>query len=330
MQMHGCLCACVYVYLRYKMYFLRMSLVVLATVALGSKSVEELASSDELFDRLLGAQWSAILFVYSTQCTWCDQLALQLPDLQKLFPHIDYLQVDGQRANNFVQLFQITSYPQLLVFRPSEEADEDVRRLITGTYRGRVKCEELIAFLTQTLGFIPGWPHRVQPLERLEQAECTGRFRVLWFVTPWMEEYHQKLLLGPPTASLIDLVAQQFEMLDFFLVDSSQAHLAELTNRLRLTNFPTVVLMLGHQRLVIVELLCYDREIRGQENAVVGALLKARFDWHQLLELASKYHSVHCYESVQELHTLVQSQHTAEDDCSEGSGEWNGVLDSGF
>lgn len=311
-----------------KMYYVWAWLAAVAVLVAGSRAVQELSRSDEVFGRLLRAQRETVLFVYSTGCGWCDRLAVELSELEGLFPQVSFLQVNGEGAQQLVQRFQIASYPQLLVFRPATEGDEEVRQLITGVYRGVVDRGELATFLVQTMGIIPEWPHRVQPLERLKQSEHVGGSRVLWFVTPYMEEYYLKLLLGDPATSLIDQLAQRFSALDFYLVDSSRAHLAGFSNSLRLTNFPTVALVLGGQRVVIVDLFRYDREIMRAEFQVLSTLIEARYDWGMMQKLASKFHSVHCYESVQELQSLVALQRVAEQTPLEETDDWDAILDA--
>lgn len=261
--------------------------------------------------------------------------------LESASSSLNFIKIDGKKSMNLARDFNIDSYPRLLLFEPRENFDSDdvnisPKHLLRSVYHGKRKITDMANYLSELTGQIPHWPGSQEnvvdlshepTLEKLyselnpywrnalhapkeytneKNGDDKNNILILSFTTPWVETHHQEMFQGDLPGSILDQLAPNLDpSLEFFIIDSSQESMAEITNSFRVMNFPTIVILIqgeneADSNLLIVNLLSYDREISGKEYDILWELLKACQDGDitELETLSQRYHSIYFYRSL--------------------------------
>lgn len=307
-------------------------------------SALEFESTGELYDQLRRTRCYTLVYVYSMGCQWCQRLNPHFDKLPSVFGEVQFARIDVRKSRKFAQEFNIESYPQLLLFGPSEGQDRSPQDLLQSVYHGDREFKAIAHYLGESTGYMPQWPQgsdnvhdlTVQSLETL-QSQLNDHWRatlglpqqpngnagvvVLVFVTPWMGSRHQELLLEDSPACAVDLLSDECGPgVQLWRIDSSNEHWDQLVHEFRVSSAPKIVILPQDGRdggsLVTVDLLEYDRQVWDHELELLSQLLQATLkrDQQTLAELSQEFHSINTYGSLQELRSRIQNEQDDEID----------------
>lgn len=234
----------------------------------------------------------------------------------------------------------------------SDDVNISPKHLLRSVYHGQRKITDMANYLSELTGQIPHWPGSQQnvvdlshelTLEKLyyklnaywrnalhapdeiTKTESENgdthtpekNILILSFTTPWIDTHHQEMFQGDLPGSILDQLAKNLDpSLEFFIIDSSQESMAEITNSFRVMNFPTIVILVQGENntdsnLLVVNLLSCDREISEKEYDILWELLNAcqNSDITELETLSQRFHSIYFYPSLNNLQLEIKTEH---------------------
>lgn len=302
-----------------------------------TQKIKIVADSENLYSLLKNSKSFTLVYIYSSTCHWCQQLDPKFDYLSSLFldnSNVSFTKINKRQARIFIEHFQISSFPQLLLFKPSLRNDEQqIDSLFVAVYRSYRTVASMAVWLTEMTGQFPKWPNSKVKSEIMHLSDLSkgvslrlrktlgfplveGREEellddqtttpiILTFITPWIDSHYLELFNGDASTSVLERLAEEFSDFIFYRIDGSLKSMSLLTNEFRCSITPTIIILMNNN-IIKIEFSAYNKDTWGKEYEIIRDILEICSNNDKCSKFVEKLSAIYIYRSISELQNSLE------------------------